>query len=116
VDKVAHYSRLIKDILSDWARIVAAQSTPEMETIVVFDDEHGEYLWLQVGEERGRRIHAVTVHARLRDGKIRIEEDWTEDGIATALAQRGVPWEDMYLAFNEEGLREPGNWPYRTAG
>jgi hypothetical protein len=109
MDKVETYSRLIREILSRWARIVASQPTPGMETLLAFDDERGQYLWLQVGYERGRRVHAVTVHARLVDGKIRVEQDWTEDGIATALAHAGVPWEDMTFGFHEPALTEPAS-------
>jgi len=117
MDKVTTYSRLIQEILGRWAGIVASQPTPGMETLLAFDDEHAQYLWLQVGYERGRRVHAVTVHARLIDGKIHVEQDWTEDGIATALAQAGVPWEDMVFGFHEPDLSAlAGEKPHPTGG
>jgi hypothetical protein len=113
MDKVATYSHLIRDILSEWARIVASQPTPNVDTLLAFDDERRQYLWFQVGWEGQRRVHAVTVHARLIDGKIHVEQDWTEDGIATALAQAGVPWEDMVFGFHEPDLLAPaGDIPY----
>src|SRR3954452_10994755 len=111
MDKVATYRRLIREILSRWAHIVALKPTPGMETLLAFDDERGQYLWLQVGHERGRRVHAVTVHARLIGGKIHVEQDWTEDGIATALAQAGVPWEDMVFGFHEPALTNMASDP-----
>ena len=107
MDKIATYRRLIREILSRWAGYVEAQPTPGMETLLAFDDERGQYLWLQVGYERGRRVDAVTVHARLIGDKIRVEQDWTEDGIATALARAGVPWEDMTFGFHEPALTAP---------
>ena len=33
----------------------------------------------------------MTVYVRIRDGKFWIEEDWTEDGIATDLVWRRLP-------------------------
>ena len=48
----------------------------------------------------------MTVYVRIRDGKFWIEEDWTEDGIATDLVRAGVPKEDIVLAFHEPKLRQ----------
>jgi hypothetical protein len=45
----------------------------------------------------------MTVYVRIRDRKFWIEEDWTEDGIATDLVRAGVPKEDIVLAFHEPG-------------
>ena len=38
-------------------------------------------------------------------GKIWIEEDMTEDGLATELVEAGVPKEDIVLAFNPPDRR-----------
>jgi hypothetical protein len=36
-----------------------------------------------------------------------MEQDWTEDGIAPALAHAGVPWEDMVFGFHEPDFTAP---------
>lgn len=41
------------------------------------------------------------VYGRVRDGKFWIEEDCTEDGIATDLVRAGGLKEDIVLAFHE---------------
>ncbi len=48
----------------------------------------------------------MTVYIRLRDGKLWIEEDWTEDGIATDFVAAGIPKEDIVLAFHEPTMRQ----------
>jgi hypothetical protein len=100
MDKVARYRALLEETLTKYATLVAQQEPDEAESLVVFDEERDQYLWLQVGWSQKRRVHGVTVHARLRDGKIWIEQDWTEDGIATDLLRAGVPREDIVLAFH----------------
>ncbi|MGK7943847.1 MAG: element excision factor XisI family protein, partial [Microcystaceae cyanobacterium] len=35
-----------------------------------------------------------------------IEEDWTEEGIATELVREGVPKEDIVLAFYDPDARK----------
>ncbi|HEY9297558.1 MAG TPA: element excision factor XisI family protein [Phormidium sp.] len=47
----------------------------------------------------GKWVTGVTVYVRIRDGNFWIEEDWTEEGIATKLVGFGVPKEDIVLAF-----------------
>ncbi|MBV7334508.1 XisI protein [Chloroflexi bacterium TSY] len=39
-------------------------------------------------------------------GKIWIEIDWTEEGIATELVAAGVPKEDIVLAFHHPSMRQ----------
>ena len=38
-----------------------------------------------------KRINNTHVHIRIKNEKIYIEEDWTEEGIATELLREGVP-------------------------
>lgn len=54
---------------------------------------------MHVGWDRGRRIHGSLVHVDIINGKIWIQRDGTEQGIARELAQAGVPKEDIVLGF-----------------
>jgi len=47
MDKTTQYRRLIKNLLTQHANIVARQCTQEMNTLLSFDEEHDQYLWLQ---------------------------------------------------------------------
>ena len=51
--------------------------------MLVFDELHDHYLLIGRGWPGEERIKKNTIHVRLRDGKIWIEEDWTEDGVVT---------------------------------
>lgn len=37
---------------------------------------------------------------QIKNEKIYIEEDWIEEGIATDLLEKGIPKEDIMLAFH----------------
>ena len=63
------------------------------------------YIWMNLGWQNGDRVTGMTVYIRIRDNKFWIEEDWTEDGIATDLVRAGVPKEDIVLAFHEPQMR-----------
>jgi hypothetical protein len=103
---VAQYRALIQDLLTRYATLVATQQTPDVETLLAFDEAHDQYLWLEVGWENRHRVTRTIVHARIRDGAIWIEQDWTEDGIASDLWLAGVPREAIVLAFYEPVARE----------
>jgi XisI protein len=106
MDNRSTYRELIKRILTEYANLTLSQPVPGTETLLAFDDEHDQYLWLRVGWLQQRRVQGITVHVRLINGKIQIEQDWTEDGIATELIRAGVPREDIVLAFHEPFLQQ----------
>lgn len=56
---------------------------------------------MTLGWQKGDRFNGATVYGCLQDNKVWIEEDWTEDGIATELIKAGVPKADIVLAFHE---------------
>ncbi len=105
MDKVTKYRELIERHLSELAAYANRSPNDGVETQCVFDEAHDQYLLVNVGWADRRRIRAVTLHVRLRNGKIWVEEDWTEEGIATALVRAGVPPEDIVLAFHPPELR-----------
>jgi len=100
MDKLTKYRELIKRILTEYLEIDRRQPTPGVEHLLIMDDERGHYMWLNLGWSGDERVNHVTAYIRLRDGKFWIEEDWTEDGIATDLLEAGVPKEDIVLAFH----------------
>ena len=72
---------------------------------VVFDRTRDRYLWMDVGWDKDRRVHGCLVHIDLIDGKIWIQRDGTEDGIAADLERAGIPKEDIVLGFRPPELR-----------
>jgi hypothetical protein len=75
-----------------------------METLLSFDEQRDQYLWLQVGWEP-HRVHGITLHLRLKNDQIWIEQDWTENGITSHLLEAGVPKKDIVLAFQPAEMR-----------
>jgi hypothetical protein len=105
MDKLNSYRDLIRRILSSYHELNIRASDTKNESVLVFDSEHDHYLLLTMGWQGDERIKNVMIHLHLRSGKIWIEEDWTEDGVATDLLQAGVPRDDIVLAFHPPHLR-----------
>lgn len=105
MDKIGQYRILIKNILQEEADLMNSQPVPGEEVDCVFDEARDHYLLLKFGWPRGKYAHYTRIHARLHNGKIWIESDLTEEGLATQLVAAGVPKEDIVLAFNAPELR-----------
>lgn len=105
MDQIAQYRTQIKTILTEYDSLAANPHTPGVETLLAFDDERNQYLWFQVGWTEKQRVRGITIYVRIKDNKIWVEEDWTEEGIANALVKAGVPKTDIVLAFHPPEVR-----------
>jgi hypothetical protein len=50
-------------------------------------------------------IDAVVFHLRIRNGKIWVEDDWTEYGVAGELVDAGIAKEEIVLGFHSAKKR-----------
>ncbi|XZN91253.1 MAG: XisI protein [Microcoleus sp.] len=104
MDKLERYRSLIQKILEEYQQLSSGNS--DVESVLLFDPIREQYLLIKMGWYQDNRIKSNVIHVRLKDGKIWIEEDRTEDGIATDLLQAGVSREDIVLAFHPPRLRQ----------
>jgi XisI protein len=105
VDKMSQYRATVQEVLTEYHQLnLKAQSTTE--SALVFDEIRDHYLLLLMGWHKDERIKSVMIHIRLKDGKVWIEEDWTEEGVATDLLQNGIAREEIVLAFHPPQVRQ----------
>ncbi len=107
MDKIVKYRRAIKEILGSYKEILDRRENPPLESVFIFDEQNDNYTWLKFGWQNGRRFEGISVFVRLKNGKFHIEEDWTEEGIAIELMQKGVPAEDIVLAYQSSETLQP---------
>lgn len=101
---VENYRQIIQQLILDKAQ---RKSYPEeIEKQAVLDTERDHYLLLHTGWRDNRRTHGCSLHIDIKDGKIWIQHDGTEDGIATQLLELGIPKENIVLAFHSPYIRE----------
>ncbi len=100
MDKVKKYEAIILKILEARAAIRYANlANLEAVNELVVDKENNRYQVVTMGWERNKRVHAVTMHFDIIDGKIWIQQDQTEYGVADELLEMGVPKSDIVLAY-----------------
>ncbi|MGB5975381.1 MAG: XisI protein, partial [Nodosilinea sp.] len=59
-----------------------------------------------VGWRDSKRVYGVILHADILNGKIWIQQDGTEIGLANELVELGVLKQDIVLAFDPPNLRQ----------
>ncbi|MEH2175957.1 XisI protein [Nostoc sp.] len=106
MDKLIQYQNLIKQILTEYQRISSQVSVVDVDEVLIFDDEISQYLWFNIGWKQGKRVKGISVYIRIKNDKIYIEEDLTEEGMATELMRLNVPQIDIVLAFQPPEVRK----------
>lgn len=104
MDKLTQYREHIKSVLTEYGSY--KPSYGDVEVQLIFDEERDHYQVITVGWNGYRRIRGCVLHVDIKDGKIWIQHDGTEIGIANELVALGVPKEDIVLAFHAPSRRK----------
>ncbi len=102
--KVEQYRQLIEELLLAYSEIKA--SNEEVEAEVIFDQQRDRYQVVHVGWSNKGRIYGCILHLDIKNEKIWIQHDGTEGGIANELISRGVPKQEIVLAFQSAFKRQ----------
>ncbi len=103
MDRVTAYRSHIRTLLQRY--LSRRPSGDDLETQLIEDTEHDHYQIFSVGWDRDRRIHGCTLHLDIKQGKIWIQHNSTEDDIAEELVSMGIPKNDIVLAFHAPSRR-----------
>ena len=99
MDRIDEHRRLVQDILTEYGNIKPFYGDVEIQ--IIFDREHDRYQVMTVGWEGKRRLHGCIAHVDIKaDGKIWIQHDGTEEGIANRLVAAGVTKDRIVPAFH----------------
>ncbi|MBD1821402.1 XisI protein [Cyanobacteria bacterium FACHB-DQ100] len=106
MESVERYRKIIQKLLGDRAAR-SQRSNSQVEAQTIFDTERDHYQLVYVGWRRnGDRDYGCLIHLDLKEGKIWIQYDGTEGGIAQELVEQGVPKEDIVLGFHPPSVRK----------
>jgi hypothetical protein len=103
MDRIDSYRHIMREVIREFQ-----EATPEddaIETLAILDDTSSNYLLTEVGWQPPRRVYSVIIHLRLKDNRIWIEQDWTEEGVARRLLRAGIDAADIELGFQSPDVR-----------
>jgi ketopantoate reductase len=103
MEPVEQYRQIIREVIQSYAQYRPARGDVQIEAI--FDEATGHYELIYAGWNGPYRIHGSVLHVDIREGKVWIQHDGTESGIAEELVRAGIPPERIVLAFKPVDIR-----------
>jgi hypothetical protein len=103
MDDVTRYRSIIRDLIEACAKFQPARGEVQIETI--FDESNDHYELMYAGWNGPYRIHGSVLHLDIRDGKVWIQHDGTEEGVAEQLVAAGIPRDRIVLGFKSPDIR-----------
>ncbi|NES20696.1 MAG: XisI protein [Symploca sp. SIO3E6] len=91
-----NYSEVIQTVLRNHGKNYPNSQT---EVQIIFDTERHRHQVLNIGWQELTRVFGCIIYVEIKDGKIWIERDRTEIGVANELVEAGVPKQDIVLDF-----------------
>ena len=104
MDKVATFRQHLAQLLEEYSQYPPSYGEVLLEKII--DPVHDHYQLMSVGWHKNQRVHGCILHVDIHNGKIWIQHDGTEEGIANRLVELGVAKEDIVLAFHSPYKRQ----------
>lgn len=105
MDNLSLYRQYIQELLAERAKLRSPFDPVASETI--FDTISDRYQLVNVGwKNASTRIYGCVLHLDIKDGKIWVQHDGTENAIADQLVARGVPKQDIVLAYHAPHVRQ----------
>lgn len=104
MDSVTRYQTIVEQVLTRYLEITYANGDIHNEPI--FDRAAGRYIIISSGWQGVRRVHGCLLHINMQDGKVWIQRDGTEHGIANDLVAAGIPRDHIVLGFYTPAARQ----------
>ncbi|MDJ1177759.1 XisI protein [Roseofilum sp. BLCC_M91] len=105
MDTLNHYRQIIQQLLEDYARL-SDDAQDGVETQLIFDSLRDHYQLFHVGWIGDYRIYGSILHFDIKNGKIWIQHNGTEQDIGQDLQNRGVPKTDIVIGFHTPFKRQ----------
>ncbi|MBD1853636.1 XisI protein [Leptolyngbya sp. FACHB-711] len=97
------YRAFIQTLLTEKAN---RGSDQEVEAQTLFDQTQDHYQLIYIGWHNKRHVFGPVLHLDIKDNKIWIQWNGTEDDIAAELVALGVPTQDIVLGFQPPFMRQ----------
>ena len=104
-DPTTRYADIVFTFLREYAEEMYGQDPSPLEAQVIADREGHHYQLLRVGWANGRFVFSIRFHFDVKEGKVWIQVNNTEEMIGDELVKRGIPAEAIVFAFHPPEAR-----------
>ena len=103
MEKIEKYQQVIKGILDEFIATMSANL--EEEVFLVEDKINKNYLIYHNAWRQSSRSYGCILHVRIKNEKVYVEYDGTDQAFADIFVAAGIPKEDIVLAFHAPAKR-----------
>lgn len=104
MEQLDQYRQWVQQLLTQHNRF--KPSYGDLEQFTIFDTQNDHYQLATVGWEGDRRVFSSLIHIDIKGGKIWIQHDGTEVGVANELVAIGVPKQNIVIGFHDPNARK----------
>jgi hypothetical protein len=104
MDKLEKYRKIVQDLLTENGN--QKLSYGDVETEIIFDKERDHYQVVHVGWDGNQFIYGCAIHIDIKNDKIWVQWNSTEDDIAADLVKAGIPHSDIVIGLHPPSLRK----------
>jgi hypothetical protein len=104
MDKLETYRNIIQQLLEEYAQFGSGDEAVEIQLLA--DTVRDHYQLMHIGWQNERRIYGCILHLDIKDGKIWLQHNGTEDDIPAELVKLGVPKTDIVVGFHSPFKRQ----------
>lgn len=102
--QLEQWHKILEKILQDYANLTYRYGDINHHVIISRDLKH--FMLVHEGWENNCHVYGTIVHAEIRNGKIWIHYDGTEEGITDELVAADIPKNSIVLAFHPHEVRQ----------
>ncbi len=113
-EKTERYRAIIIEILNSLAEWWN-NAPGDTKYKVIVDKDTGHLLMVSSGWYNDRFDYSVSFHFEIRDGKIRILQNNTDESLSKEFWKQGIPIKDIIIAWHSDFVRNMEGYEYGTA-
>jgi hypothetical protein len=102
-NRLIDYRPIIERLFAEWERW---PRIAKFRLVPVMDYANDRYILMIIGWDGYKRIYNVFLHVDIINGKLWIQQDSTEEGIANQFVAAGIPKDQIVLGFKSEERRK----------
>jgi XisI protein len=101
---LTQYRETVQKLLQSYAAF--SRDDQEIDTELILDSTRDHYQLVHVGWQNERRVYGCVLHLDIKDGKIWLQHNGTENDIAAELVEMGIPKTDIVVGFHSPFKRQ----------
>ncbi|MEZ4825484.1 MAG: XisI protein [Bacteroidia bacterium] len=105
MDKLIQYQNAIISLIEDYAAIKPA-NMPDVTHEILADRDRNHFALVRLGWNKEKFVYHCVMHFDIIEGKVWLQQNWTDQNLAEELIEKGVAREDIILGFLPPYIRQ----------